>query len=318
MFTTPGDPVPTGIRGDQTVTVMEGGVVGHNFTAGWGSTVNVIGGEVGANFEASGALVRIEGGTVAHGMGALPGSKLFISGGSVGAGLYAFTGSNVMITGGSIGDTFQAFSGSNVIISGGAIGDGFNAEPGSNVTITGGTLGDDIQAEVNSTVNIVGTQFTLNGVDFTASLAMSTPWEVTQRDVTLAGVLADGTPFSFELDSVPKVDQGSIQVFEPDALLTVTRVLPGDFNADAAVDAADYVVWRRGLGTIYSQAHYDVWRANFGLAAGGGAAAALAAVPEPATLVLLWASLCTSYGWRRDARHSLMPARRRKKACSRA
>ena len=40
--------------------------------------------------------------------------------------------------------------------------------------------------------------------------------------------------------------------------------LAGDYNEDGIVDAADYVVWRKGLGTIYIQAQYDVWRANFG------------------------------------------------------
>jgi hypothetical protein len=42
--------------------------------------------------------------------------------------------------------------------------------------------------------------------------------------------------------------------------------VPGDFSGDRRVDAADYVVWRDGLGTTYSQADYDVWKANFGRA----------------------------------------------------
>ena len=37
--------------------------------------------------------------------------------------------------------------------------------------------------------------------------------------------------------------------------------LPGDFNDDGTVDAADYVVWRKNDGT---QIDYDKWRANFG------------------------------------------------------
>jgi hypothetical protein len=39
--------------------------------------------------------------------------------------------------------------------------------------------------------------------------------------------------------------------------------IPGDFNASGIVDTADYVVWRNGLGTTYTQADYDTWRANF-------------------------------------------------------
>lgn len=65
----------------------------------------------------------------------------------------------------------------------------------------------------------------------------------------------------------------------------------GDFNGDGAVNAADYVVWRKGLGTTYTQADYDVWRAHFGQSAGSGSSAtANAAVPEPPNGVLLIAS----------------------------
>jgi hypothetical protein len=71
--------------------------------------------------------------------------------------------------------------------------------------------------------------------------------------------------------------------------LSVVQALAGDFNGDGTVNAADYVVWRKNFGT---QASYDTWRANFGHTAGSGAALPSAeplsaAVPEPATLVIL-------------------------------
>jgi hypothetical protein len=63
--------------------------------------------------------------------------------------------------------------------------------------------------------------------------------------------------------------------------------LPGDFNVDGKVDAADYVQWRDGPA---EPAGYDQWRANFGAGVGGSALSAggnvAAAVPEPAGLVL--------------------------------
>jgi hypothetical protein len=62
--------------------------------------------------------------------------------------------------------------------------------------------------------------------------------------------------------------------------------MSGDFNQNGTVDAADYVVWRNGLGTTYVQADYNVWRAHFGQTAGSGADAHVDAVPEPSTLVL--------------------------------
>jgi hypothetical protein len=68
--------------------------------------------------------------------------------------------------------------------------------------------------------------------------------------------------------------------------------LAGDFNQDGAADAADYVIWRNGLGTTYIQEEYDIWRADFGRTAGSGAALAsvksLPAVPEPSALMIAW------------------------------
>jgi hypothetical protein len=77
----------------------------------------------------------------------------------------------------------------------------------------------------------------------------------------------------------------------------------GDYNNNGTVDAADYVLWREHLGTtttlpndttpgLVSAADYDVWKANFDRGAGTGAA--VASVPEPASLVL--ASVLVPYG----------------------
>lgn len=72
-------------------------------------------------------------------------------------------------------------------------------------------------------------------------------------------------------------------------------VLIGDFNADGFVDAADYVVARDGLGTIYTEADLADWRANFGATAAGGTVAngVTSAVPEP--LAATWITLI-AYG----------------------
>jgi hypothetical protein len=92
----------------------------------------------------------------------------------------------------------------------------------------------------------------------------------------------------------PYVENASWTFSEPFHYTDVTA--SGDFNLDGTVDAADYVVWRNGLGTTYTQDDYNVWRTHFGQTAGSGAAGyplgasadlQSAAVPEPATLVLL-------------------------------
>jgi hypothetical protein len=64
-------------------------------------------------------------------------------------------------------------------------------------------------------------------------------------------------------------------------------VAVGDFNSDGVVDTADYVLWRKGLGPIFTQNDYNTWRAHFGQSASGSGVSANAAVPEPATLVIL-------------------------------
>ena len=65
----------------------------------------------------------------------------------------------------------------------------------------------------------------------------------------------------------------------------------GDYNHDGVVDVADYVVWRKGLGTTYTQDDYNTWRTNFGRTAGSGAGPtdqlATGCVPEPASLALV-------------------------------
>jgi hypothetical protein len=74
----------------------------------------------------------------------------------------------------------------------------------------------------------------------------------------------------------------------------------GDYNRNNVVDAADYVVWRKGLGTTYNQNDFTVWRAHFGQTAGSGlAASANGTIPEPATLmILIVAAAGVSTGWR--------------------
>jgi hypothetical protein len=79
--------------------------------------------------------------------------------------------------------------------------------------------------------------------------------------------------------------------------------LPGDYNDDHVVNAADYTVWRNSLGAaialpnesasqnVVDAADYEVWKTHFGEAAGNGAgAAAVARVPEPMSLASLFAA----------------------------
>jgi hypothetical protein len=71
--------------------------------------------------------------------------------------------------------------------------------------------------------------------------------------------------------------------------------LPGDFNQDGKVDAADYVTWRKNetannplpndTGVTTQADRYNLWTANFGeMASGGGSAQT--AIPEPSSVTL--------------------------------
>jgi hypothetical protein len=98
----------------------------------------------------------------------------------------------------------------------------------------------------------------------------------------------------FRFSSPDGFTQSGGTVIDPDELgrgaFSVIPDLPGDFNYDGTVDAADYVVWRKGLGTTYTQDDFNTWRANFGttLYPGGGAMDSFdIAAPEPGSHALL-------------------------------
>ncbi|MEQ8846222.1 aspartyl protease family protein [Botrimarina sp.] len=77
--------------------------------------------------------------------------------------------------------------------------------------------------------------------------------------------------------------------YEWDLRYTATGVqlellaVAGDFNADGRVDAADYSVWRDGLGVDYDQSDYHRWADNYGAAF----PQISESVPEPAAAMLV-------------------------------
>jgi T5SS/PEP-CTERM-associated repeat protein len=101
------------------------------------------------------------------------------------------------------------------------------------------------------------------------------------------------------------VHYGPTSIFNPNQIrLSDFQLdfLPGDFNRDNTVDAADYVAWRKTGGT---PAGFESWRTGFGATAIGvghsvGRGSSLVSAPEPgsATLLLLGFAL-TCYGRRR-------------------
>jgi hypothetical protein len=115
------------------------------------------------------------------------------------------------------------------------------------------------------------------------------------------------------------VDNALVEVFKNAAAVTpisnpnpsLSEGLPGDYNGNGSVDAADYVLWRNGgplanevvtPGTVTAE-DYTEWRARFGNGSGpGGGAGGVAGVPEPTSCGLATlASLAISLFLRRRA-----------------
>ncbi len=70
--------------------------------------------------------------------------------------------------------------------------------------------------------------------------------------------------------------------------------LPGDFNKNGVVDAADYVLWRKGAGVAPTQDNFDLWRTHFGKTTpAAGSSLDGATVPEPFSLALLMFAVAT-------------------------
>jgi hypothetical protein len=77
----------------------------------------------------------------------------------------------------------------------------------------------------------------------------------------------------------------------------VLTTLPGDYNADGAVSAADYVVWRKNFGSSIALPNGDDtpgvgmddlarWRSRFGQSAAGASLGDIGSIPEPSNIFL--------------------------------
>ncbi|HVT29351.1 MAG TPA: dockerin type I domain-containing protein [Lacipirellulaceae bacterium] len=100
--------------------------------------------------------------------------------------------------------------------------------------------------------------------------------------------------------------------FDNLTLVNLTAPLTGDFNHDGQVDAADYTIWRKTLGSstnlaadanlnsVVDALDFQLWRSNFEASESSGSGAiANVAVPEPATWLLVFIVVMVSIGARR-------------------
>ena len=142
--------------------------------------------------------------------------------------------------GGRLGADFSALSGSEVNINGGSVGEDFSVFSGGEVNISGGSVGERLIL-FPGVLNLFGSNFALDDVPLD-SLAIDDTFTIVDRNVTLTGLLADGTEFSFNLNSGLNFTD---DFFFPGSTVTVTLVsdaaetILGDVDQNGEVDFAD-------------------------------------------------------------------------------
>lgn len=207
----PASSAPQGVHAGQTLNIQSEAAVDARLMAGWGSTVNVAGGQVGYDFEAAGAFVNVSAGSVGDAFDMFHGSTLNVSGGMLGTNglLYA---ASLQMTGGAMGSSLEAKNNSTLHLAGGAIGDGLNLDATSELTIVGGDFRID-------GVPIAGLNQPGDAAPFDLPSAM-----------VLSGVLADGTPFAMTTQDFDALPAGAL------TLQQATLPPVGPANIDAAAD----------------------------------------------------------------------------------
>lgn len=236
-----------------------------------------------------------------------------IAGGTVGVRFEAHAGATVNVSGGNIGLRFRTNDGSVANITGGVFGRDVTCEGGSVVNILGGDFNFEVHAFRHSTLNVWGgdisffqthdgaqanffaSEFSLDGVEM-AGLVPGQTVIIHERDVPFSGILADGTPFDFDLISEhPDQTGADADHFGHDALLTVTIVSTADFDLDFDVDEFDLATWAASYGMNAAAdtdrdgdtdgADFLAWQRQFTGAFGELTGATV--VPEPSALGLL-------------------------------
>ena len=218
------------------------------------------------------------------------GAKLFVNGSKTGAGAVTINSNSTLAGIGSIdGD----------VTNNGTIAPGTDV---GTLTLTDNvTMGADSHLAIelsgaSADKLVVGGNLDLSNGELldVAGTGSGSSWIIATYAGTLMGVFDSVTP-GFMVD----YGAGSNSQI---TLMTTTASLPGDWNHDGKVDAADYVVWRKDPANNGGDPDgYNTWRQNFGNSSGSGSAAfrSGAAVPEPATVVLMLLAFAEYFAWKR-------------------
>jgi hypothetical protein len=179
-----------------------------------------------------------------------------------------------------------------------------------NTSITHGTnsyaVNDDLAQYPQTMGSATSSPVTANPAGgFDWSFEASFPWEAleeTPADILAAprnGIFGFGVAYNDDDDMAGRDNQymwattlndlWNVSASFPDVQLVEAPSLPGDYNADGSVDAADYVLWRDNPTAFGGDpAGYTTWRTNFDRTAGSGSGlGAQTPTPEPGTILLL-------------------------------
>ncbi|MGL4514962.1 MAG: hypothetical protein ACRCT8_17900 [Lacipirellulaceae bacterium] len=231
---------------------------------------------------------------------------------------------------GSISDVWRTFgnAGVNAFFGPNAHGSLFANSAGN----SGGIFQQSILADPGSTYQFtlpdvrIESAFDANlryGIEFYADNDVVKVGEVVQT--VPAGTTGDGLSFTVTatapagavyarpivlFDNVNPAYAGQPQAnaFVFDTSLVEVVGVPGDYNQDGAVNAADYTVWRDGLGGAgplpnegaspgaIDNADYTFWASRY-----GATSTAATAIPEPASVLLVGAAALVRHRRRRSA-----------------
>jgi hypothetical protein len=162
--------------------------------------------------------------------------------------------------------------------------------------------------ELLSQINVMGTATFNSGSILALDTTNASPTQTSYDLLTATSIVDSGISFSGPTGwSYQIVTGGNGQILR--AVQSGPVGVPGDYNNNGTVDAADYVLWRNGgplqneintPGTVDST-DYDAWRANFGKpGSGSGTGLNAGQVPEPTAVVLMLLGLVAAFSSRRQ------------------